>query len=993
MKLISNSTNQALAKEASRRTLRYVIIAILALLAVVAIHFETESRSERTVFETREQLNTELGRLTIAKSLDGVVADLLYLADQYQRQSKNSERSGLNVYADDLAAFVARQRIYDQVRFIDLKGREKIRVNYRQDEAQVVSDSELQDKSDRYYVRKTLKLDSGQIYVSPLDLNVEHGKVEIPAKPVIRFATPVFDTQGRQRGILVLNYLGARLINAFRESSINIADHVHLLNDAGYWLSSPESKDEWGFMRGQVTHFGTRYPMLWKTVRNAQQGQFEANDFIATFTTVRALRHLSTNPTTTDVTPAITWKIVSLFPLSALQSSPSGFFKRHYPLYLAMLVLLIGAGILLGRMTAKHQFAEARLVFERGFRSVLQDMSLNVVALDTNGKIVFHNETLRALVGWDRGELKGRDWVQAIVAPESRDLSRDRTAALLSGMSPSEHSIWLLSRDGERHFIDWHETPMTDSDGRITGITLLGQETTEARAAAERAALLTRAIEQSPATVMITDATGSIEYVNPKFSELSGYQLDEVQGRNPRLLKSGHSTEVDYAELWETISAGGEWRGTLCNRKKSGELYWEDAVLCGVRNLEGEIAHFVAIKVDITARKKLQDRFRHCVESAPYAMILNDREGRIILVNKETERMFGYSREVLFGNNVERLIPVKQRQVHQQTRSAFVAAGRSRTMGLGREVVGLHQDGSTFPVEIGLHTFETTEGRMSLASITNISERKRLESEIAWRDRRLAQNDALIAVGRMANMVAHDIGNPLSSIKMGLQIIGKRQCVRQDMEAFELNSIALEQVGFVEEIVEDLMTYSRTTELNLRWLAIPQILEASLSTVHRRIENRKVNVIQKIQPDLPLLHGDRTHLRRAFSNLIMNALDAVEANTKRAPELSITIHTTDDRRQKIRIDICDNANGVADNNLKRLFEPFFTTREHGTGLGLAITLQIVEQHGGSVEIVPGDKVGTRASIILPIDLRVDAATTSGNQSNTSAVSNLEAHNV
>lgn len=357
----------------------------------------------------------------------------------------------------------------------------------------------------------------------------------------------------------------------------------------------------------------------------------------------------------------------------------------------------------------------------------------------------------------------------------------------------------------------------------------------------------------------------------------------------------------------------------------------------------------------------------HCVESAPYAMILSDEAGRIVLVNRETERMFGSPRDALLGNFLEVLIPAEQRSAHVRARTHFVTSGRSRHMGIGRETVGLHQNGSLFPVEIGLHTFDTAEGRLALASVTNISERKRMEAEIAWRDRQLAQNDALVAVGRMASMVAHDIRNPLSSIKMGLQIIGKRDCVRLDAESHELNSIALEQVGFVEEVVEDLMTYSRTSELNPRWLELPEVLDASLSGIQRRIKERNVKLITDIPSGLPILRGDRTRLRRAFSNLLLNALDAVESLKDRAAEINIMMRACGNGAQQIRIDICDNAAGIAATDLKRIFEPFFTTREQGTGLGLAITRRIVEQHGGHIEITQGHAGGTRATIFLPTD--------------------------
>ncbi len=126
-------------------------------------------------------------------------------------------------------------------------------------------------------------------------------------------------------------------------------------------------------------------------------------------------------------------------------------------------------------------------------------------------------------------------------------------------------------------------------------------------------------VEESPTSVIITDLQGNIEYVNRKFTTLTGYTRAEVLGRNPRLLKSGRQSPAVYSELWHTIVAGGEWRGELCNRKKNGELYWELAAISAIRGDDGAIAHFLAMKEDITDRKGMEEQLRHAKASAEAA--------------------------------------------------------------------------------------------------------------------------------------------------------------------------------------------------------------------------------------------------------------------------------------------------------------------------------------------------------------------------------------
>lgn len=139
---------------------------------------------------------------------------------------------------------------------------------------------------------------------------------------------------------------------------------------------------------------------------------------------------------------------------------------------------------------------------------------------------------------------------------------------------------------------------------------LLREEITERKRVEKQLLKFFQAVKQSPITVMITDASGNIEYVNPKFTQLTGYTPEEVVGKNPRILKSGETPLEEYKRLWDTITSGGEWRGEFCNKKKNGELYWEHALISPIKNPEGVITHFLAVKEDITGRKQTEKEFQ-----------------------------------------------------------------------------------------------------------------------------------------------------------------------------------------------------------------------------------------------------------------------------------------------------------------------------------------------------------------------------------------------
>jgi PAS domain S-box-containing protein len=145
------------------------------------------------------------------------------------------------------------------------------------------------------------------------------------------------------------------------------------------------------------------------------------------------------------------------------------------------------------------------------------------------------------------------------------------------------------------------------------------RDITERRRTEAKLRQLSRAVEQSPASIVITNPAGDIEYVNPKFVHVTGYKLAEALGKNPRILKSGETGPEAYRELWETITAGKEWSGEFHNKKKNGELYWERASISPIRDLTGRITHFVAVKEDITARKQTEaerDQLIHDLQEA-----------------------------------------------------------------------------------------------------------------------------------------------------------------------------------------------------------------------------------------------------------------------------------------------------------------------------------------------------------------------------------------
>ena len=272
-----------------------------------------------------------------------------------------------------------------------------------------------------------------------------------------------------------------------------------------------------------------------------------------------------------------------------------------------------------------------------------------------------------------------------------------------------------------------------------TDIVLLIQDISDRKALDKTQLMMHRAVEQSASAVLITNKNGLIEYINPKFSELTGYSSEELLGQNPKIMQSGNTPLEHYQSMWQNLLSSGEWCGEIKNQKKNGDDYWVYECVSAIKNNQDEVTHFLAIEEDITERKRLEHRFRQAVESAPNAIVMVNESGTIEMVNSQTETFFGYSRHELIGQPVEMLVPERFRSAHIGFRQAYLAAPVSRSMGVGRDLHGLRKDGTEFPVEIGLSLIDNHEETIVLSSIVDITQRKEAESALKESEERFRQ--------------------------------------------------------------------------------------------------------------------------------------------------------------------------------------------------------------------------------------------------------------
>ncbi|NIM95137.1 MAG: PAS domain S-box protein [Anaerolineales bacterium] len=325
------------------------------------------------------------------------------------------------------------------------------------------------------------------------------------------------------------------------------------------------------------------------------------------------------------------------------------------------------AGSIIRDITGRKEIEEALRLSEERFRKVFEDGPLGMAIIDKERRFVGVNEMLCEIMGVPERWLLNRT-VSESVPEEYATAYVDNLDKLYRGEIPTYKAEQSFQRRRKRLvWVSLFVTAVRDENGEFLYYLAMVEDITSRKETEDEIRKLSRAVEQSSVAVIIADAGGNIEYVNPMFEDLTEYSSEEAINKKPSILKSGYHSTAFYSLLWETITSGEEWRGEFLNRKKSGTLYWESASISPIRNTEGEITHYVAIKEDITERKaserallESEERYRSLtddvIDSSAVGVCILDAKFNIVWVNRAYEEFFSVDREQLIGKATRSLV-------------------------------------------------------------------------------------------------------------------------------------------------------------------------------------------------------------------------------------------------------------------------------------------------------------------------------------------------
>jgi PAS domain S-box-containing protein len=484
--------------------------------------------------------------------------------------------------------------------------------------------------------------------------------------------------------------------------------------------------------------------------------------------------------------------------------------------------------------------------------------------------------------------------------------------------------------------------------------------------------LLNSVLESSTEySIMATDPNGVILQYNSGSVKLFGWSKEEVIGkmRISRTFWKDDRSRGLIRVISRKVEEEGMTEYQVERVRKDGSLFTAHAIVTSLKDPSGKTLGFVEIARDITEKIALErelwktkDQLENIVQSSVDAIVTTDPKGKITFVNRAFEEMVGRPREEIIG------LPIYQFYLDGISEARrIMSILREKGSLKNHETAALRVDGIV-PILTSASLLRDEKGQIigTLGVFKDLTEKKKLEGELQRTQAHLIQVGKMRALGDLVAGVAHELNNPLMAADTFLHVI------REKLSPEDENQRRLELIQKCHEriakIINHLRDFSRQSEFDFRPMNVTEPIENALMITGQQMINHGIRIVKEFQPDLPKIRGDANQLEQVFLNLISNARDAME-KADRKKELTITASLLRHNGwNEVEVVVKDTGNGIPPENLDKVFEPFFSTKEvgRGTGLGLSICYGIIEAHGGRIEVESRVNEGTTFRVFLPV---------------------------
>ncbi len=637
----------------------------------------------------------------------------------------------------------------------------------------------------------------------------------------------------------------------------------------------------------------------------------------------------------------------------------------------------------IGIIAVQRDISQRKLAFiaheetEESLRKMTH-LSFQAISVIHEGKVIDVNNAMVRLSGYSHDEI-----INNKVLPSCFDHEHARILFARVWLEPPDTmEIDFFKKSGEKLIVqvEVQIIKYNNQDVHIIGI----YDISSRKKIEEEIIKLSVALDQSANEVIITHKNGAIEYVNRSFTNVTGYLPSEVIGHNPRILKSGAHPKSFYKNLWNTLLKGQKWEGEFLNKKKNGELYWESCTITPIKNKDSQIIRFIAIKEDISLRKKAEqslreseEKFRSMISNIPGVVYRcsYDEHYSVLFITDAIENLSGFKRSDFDYNQNVSLVSI----IHPEDRERvldFVNFSVKQKRQFNLEYRIITRSKAVKWISNNGRAIYNDDGTINWIDgfLLDISERIMALDEL--KNAKIAAEEANNAKSEFLANISHEIRTPLNSVLGFTELL--EGLTNDNVQMKYLNSIRASGKNLMM-LINDLLDLSKIESgkmtLHYTFFDIRRLLDEIRNVFSLRVTIKGLEYVEKLDPGFPAeIKFDEVRLRQILINLVGNAVKfthngdvRIQVKGKKLQKKSYL-----GKFMKLEIYVTDTGIGIPEDSFRLIFESF---RQHsqldsrkyeGTGLGLAITKRLVEAMNGEISLKSKVGKGSEFSVVFPM---------------------------
>jgi PAS domain S-box-containing protein len=936
-----------------------------------------------------------------------------------------SEQAWRERLASRLVVDLKSKPAYAQFRVIGLAdgGREIIRVDRSgpNGAVRIVPEAELQQKGDRPYFAETLKLAADDIYVSPLDLNEEHGTIEVPHVPTLHVATRLLFPDGKPYGIVIINVDMRAVFDRIR-SSMRPGEQVYVVNAQGEYLVHPDRAREFGNQLGQPANWRADFPNFAAEAGRRQSLSQILPDALgrpggaalapAMLADKEWIGIIEIAPNRAFMAPALAIRNTSILvgliavlcaavlativarsltrPIHRLTAAVEGI-GRHdataIPVYAGGETGLLARAFarVIGEANAKaaelerevreHRITEAArdhyAARERLYSAAVQFSNDAIVTTSLDGVVTGWNPAAERLFGYTAERAIGKS-INLIVPPERPDEEEQILRRIRRGERIEHYETVRVRNNGIPIQVSLSISPIKSQTGEIIGASEITRDITESRrteqALHQQLEERRRIFETSQDLILVLNSRGILVQISPSCEAILGYKPEEMIGHSGAdYLHPGH-LETSRAEM--RAARAGQHVNLSDTRliHKDGHEVW----LSWLGTWSEPVKRYFFVGRDMTESRTAQETLRenekmarNIVETALDAFVQTDQQDAILNWNSQAETMFGWQREEVLGKNLVDLIARDaDREDLNARRVNFLRSGQGEILRRRTELRVKRRDGTEFTSELSVTALETQRGLVFNAFFRDLTDKIAAEE-------RIRHAEKMEAIGQLTGGIAHDFNNILTVITGTIEILAG--AVAREPQLAAITKMIDEAAVRGAELTQHLLAFARRQPLQPREVDVNTLI-IDTAKLLRPTLGEQIEIESAFEDETCLATVDPNQLATALLNLALNSRDAMPHGGKLIIETgSVYLDENYAGMNDVRpgryamIAVTDTGLGIPAAIIDKVFNPFFTSKGpgKGTGLGLSMVYGFVKQSAGHIKVYSEESHGTTIKMYLP----------------------------